>query len=102
MKRLTLHLAFALLTFAAGNALAALWAAPKLTEGEIEVCLTNLRRCADQDLLRRLDAINQEYTERCLVYPTDWEEYKEKRTSGWITRCYGEWEEARRVAVKGK
>jgi len=104
MRRFFLHLTIALLTFSAGIILSAMREAPapKLTDDEIKVCLTQPAMCVDQDLVRRLLDIDKEYEVRCLRSAKDEADYKEKRESGWITRCYGEWEEARRVAVEGE
>ena len=102
MRRLFLYLIVALLTFAVGSTLPTLRKVPKPLSDEVRLCLKKPITCTDQDLKRRIGTIDEEYTKRCLVYMEDRAGYKEKPDSGWIARCYLEWEEARRVAVEGE
>lgn len=52
--------------------------------------------CVDQDLLKRLVAIDKEYTAQCGMGCFTSELDIERNAP-----CYSEWEEARRVAVEG-
>jgi hypothetical protein len=99
MKRIALYLAVALLTFMLGITLSALRKAPKLTDSEIKVCLLEPSMCVDQDLVRRLLAIDKEYEARCGMNCFLSEE--DVANNERLTRCYSEWGEARRVAVEG-
>lgn len=100
MRRVALYLAVGLLTFMIGGTLSALRKAPKLTVDEIKVCLTSPRMCVDQDLVRRLLAIDKEYEARCGM--NCFLSAQDAANNERIARCYGEWEEARRVAVEGE
>jgi hypothetical protein len=100
MRRFALYLIVALLTFMAGSGLSAWRKAPKLTASETKVCLSEPTKCVDQDLVRRLLAIDKKYEARCGMNCFSSEE--DVANNERLTRCYGEWEEARRVAVEGE
>jgi hypothetical protein len=100
MRRIALYLIVALLTFMAGIALSAWRKAPNLTASEIKVCLNEPTKCVDQDLVRRLLAIDKEYEARCGM--NCFLSAEDAANNERIARCYGEWEEARRVAVEGE
>jgi hypothetical protein len=85
-----------------GTTLSMLRKAPKtrLTNAELEVCFKMPTKCVDQDLVRRLLAIDKKYEARCgggCLSPP-----KEKRDNVQILLCDDEWEEARRVAIEGE
>jgi hypothetical protein len=90
MKRLTLYLIIALLTFTIGSTLSILRTTHKLTASELKTCIIEADACVDRELGRSLMSIDEQYGARCRTYNEDQER---------LRTCLDEWDRVRDDAI---